>query len=101
METAGKKKKIPRKYAGCLIKNFPRTFQYGGKNYEITEDKKKYFNNVMNTIFLENFEHPLPVNQYGNVIRKMNKKVAQSFSRQLSRIGAKERENRTLSLKND
>lgn len=89
-------KPTPRRFQGCLIKTFPRTFQYGGERYVIAEDQKKYLNNQLNVIFLEGYPHPLALDRLGNNLPLRNRKVQATFSAALKQMGANERSQRTL-----
>lgn len=89
-------KSKPRRFSGCLIKHFPRVFQFSGQRFEISADQKKYLNNPLNVIFLEGENHPVALDRSGNCVATRNRTVQQTFSQALARVSKGERAKRTL-----
>ena len=87
-------------YRRCKLKKFPQIFTYKGNKYIIESKHEKYLKMPINALFVTVDDHliPLPVDTYANVVKIKNKKKQQMFSRMISNMNPKEKDNRTLAL---
>jgi len=97
MSTEEKKKSA---YRRCKLKKFPQTFTYKGNNYTIESKHEKYLKMPINPVFVTVNDTlvPLPLDNYANVVKMKTKKQQQMFSKMISVMTPKDKENRTLSL---
>ncbi|MBN2441455.1 MAG: hypothetical protein JXJ04_08910 [Spirochaetales bacterium] len=91
-------KNTRKEYRRCKLKKFPQSFTFRGKTYTIEEKHKKYLKMPINPIFIVLDDHltPIPVDTYANVIKMNNRKQQMMFSKMISKMHAKDKENRTL-----
>lgn len=87
-------------YRRCKLKKFPQVFTYKGNKYTIESKHEKYLKMPINPIFITVDDHlvPLPVDAYANVVKIKNKKKQQMFSKMISNMSPKEKDNRTLAI---
>jgi hypothetical protein len=87
-------------YRRCKLKKFPQIFTFKGNKYVIEEKHKKYLKMPVNPVFiqLDDYLTPIPVDMYANVVKIKDKNQQLAFSKMLSRMNPKEKENRTLSV---
>ena len=87
-------------YRRCKLKKFPQIFTFKGNKYIIEEKHKKYLKMPINPIFitLDDNLTPIPVDPYANVVKMKDKNHQLAFSKMLSKMNPKEKENRTLSV---